>query len=137
MRSRTLPAGILLLLAVACSCSGGDRPLVREQRLPSGRLVKVVSCLLAWGIEHDERHPGQDSFALEYLSSIPRDPRPDLEREVVEVFELIRPISEQWGLSTAGVTALRTPDRRGTYDVFTFTRSASGAWSHSSFAITR
>src|SRR4029450_13522174 len=109
MRSRTLFAGVVLLLAVGCS--GGDHPLVREQRLPSGRVVKVVSCLLAWGIEHDERHPDQDSFALEYLSSVPRDPMPGLEREVVEVFELIRPVSEQWGFSTAAVTALRAAHR--------------------------
>jgi hypothetical protein len=54
-----------------------------------------------------------------------------------EVFELIRPLSEQWGLPTATVTALRSADRTGTWDVFAFERSASGAWSHTRQAISR
>jgi hypothetical protein len=53
------------------------------------------------------------------------------------VFELIRPISEQWGLSTATVSALRTPQRTGTYDVFAFTRSAAGKWTYTRQSITR
>src|SRR5262245_57501678 len=110
---------------------------IREQRLPSGKVIRVVSCLLAWGVEHDERFPDQDGFALEYESSAPRVPREDLEREVLEVFELIRPISEQWGLPTATISALRSPDRMGTWDIFAFKRSASGAWSHTSQVITR
>jgi hypothetical protein len=100
-------------------------------------VVEVVSCLLAWGVEHDERHPDQDAFALEYLSSVPRVPPQELEREVLEVFELIRPISEQWGLTTASVSALRSPNRTGTYDVFAFRRSSGGTWSHTSQVITR
>ena len=134
---RSPAACAVLLVAVGCAGAGSGRALLHEQRLPSGRVVKVVSCQLAWGVEHDERHPDQDAFALEYLSSVPREPSTGLEREATEVFELIRPVSEQWGLSTATVTALRTTDRTGTYDVFTFTRAPSGAWSHSSFPITR
>ncbi len=138
MRSRTL--GVLLAFALPAVGCVGDGPFqapIHEQRLPSGKVVRVVSCLLAWGVEHDERHPDQDSFALEYLSSVPRDPAQELEAEVLEVFELIRPISEQWGLPMATVTALRTPDRTGTYDVFAFKRSASGDWTHTSQPITR
>jgi hypothetical protein len=132
--------GVIVAVVVSAGCVFGDgtyRTLVREQRLPSGKVVKVISCLLAWGIEHDERHPDQDAFALEYVSSTPRVPPQDLEREAVEVFELIRPISEQWGLPTATVSALRTAERTGTYDVFAFTRSAGGTWSHTSQQITR
>lgn len=65
------------------------------------------------GIEHDERHPDQDAFALEYVSQVPRERLPDLEREAVDVFELIRPLSEQWNLRSATVNALRTPERPG------------------------
>jgi hypothetical protein len=127
-----LAAAVALVVATGCSDdSAGFRPLVHEQRLASGKVVKVVSCLLAWGVEHDER---QDAFALEYLSTVPPG---DLEREALEVFELIRPISEEWRLSLATVTALRTAERTGTYDVFVFKRSAEGAWSHSSQSITR
>ena len=61
----------------------------------------------------------------------------ELEREVLEVFELVRPISEQWGLPTATVSALRSADRTGTWDVFAFKRSPSGTWTHTSQTITR
>jgi hypothetical protein len=129
---------VAVALSLGCFGDHGEfHQLVREQRLPSGKVVKVVSCVLAWGVEHDERHPSQDSFALEYISTVPRVPPEELEREVLEVFELIRPISEQWGLSTAGVSALRTPERTGTYDVFGFTRSAAGQWSYVRQSITR
>jgi hypothetical protein len=131
---RALGLFVWVCFLAACETS---RPPIREQPLPSGKVVKVVSCFLVWGVEHDERHPEQDSFALEYLTTVPREPAGGLEREAVEVFELIRPISEQWGFATATVTALRTPERTGTYDVFAFTRSGSGAWSHTSQPITR
>ena len=133
---RSLRLGALVAGAFFVACGEGVH-LIREQRLPSGRAVKVVSCLLAWGIEHDERHADRDGFALEYLSEVPHGRLHELEREALEVFELIRPISEQWGLSSATVTALRTPERTGTYHVFAFTRSAEGMWSHTSQAITR
>ena len=138
MRPRNL--WLIAVIAVSTACIGGEggfRTPIHEQRLPSGKVVKVVSCLLAWGVEHDERHPDQDGFALEYLASVPREPASDLEREAVEVFELIRPISEQWGATTATVTALRTLERTGTYDVFAFVRSSAGTWSHTSQSITR
>src|SRR5262245_45618625 len=82
--ARTLAA--LAALAVAAGCGdGGYRTLTHEQRLASGKVVKVVSCLLAWGVEHDERHPDQDSFALEYVSGLPRERPQELEREALEV----------------------------------------------------
>jgi len=138
MRRRDLGWLLVAGLTVGCFGDGGvfHEP-IREQRLPSGRVVKVVSCVFAWGAEHNERFPDQDAFALEYLSTAPRVPPEQLEREVLEVFELIRPISEQWGLPTATVSALRSADRTGTWDIFAFKRSASGAWSHTSQVIAR
>jgi hypothetical protein len=139
MRMRKI--GLIIVCCLAAGCvfgdSGGFHAPLREQRLPSGKVVNVVSCVLAWGSEHDERLPGQDAFALEYLATVPRVPAQEQEREVLEVFELIRPISEQWGLPTATVAALRTADRTGTWDVFVFQRSASGRWSHTIQTITR
>jgi hypothetical protein len=138
VRTRSLGALVACAFLVACvGEQGAFHAPVREQRLPSGRVVKVVSCLLAWGVEHDERHPDQDAFTLEYLSAVPREPSQGLDREALEVFELIRPISEQWGFSTATVTALRSPERTGTYDIFVFTRSADGRWSHAIQTLTR
>jgi hypothetical protein len=129
---------VILVALLSTACFGGDfHAPIRDQRLPSGKVVKVLSCVLAWGDEHDGREPDKDVFALDYLSSVPRDPAQALEQEAVDAFELIRPISEQWGLLTATVTALRTPDRTGTYDIFVFRRSASGAWSHTNQVVTR
>ena len=129
--------GLLVVAGLSTACFGDYRTPIREQRLPSGKVVKVVSCLLAWGVEHDERFPDQDAFALEYVSTVPRLPPQELEREVLEVCELVRPISEQWRLPTATVSALRSADRTGTWDVFAFKRSPSGTWTHTSQTITR
>jgi len=138
VRSHTVGLVVLGALSVGCfGDPGAFRAPLREQRLPSSKTVRVVSCVLAWGGEHDQRLPDQDAFALEYLSSVPRVPPEALEREALEAFELIRPISEQWGLPTATVSALRSPDRTGTYDIFMFRRSASGAWSHTTQVVTR
>jgi hypothetical protein len=138
MRLRIFAIAVAMAISPGCvNEQGTSHAPIREQRLPSGKMVKVVSCLLAWGVEHDERHPDQDAFALEYVSSVPRVPPQDLEREAVEAFELIRPMSEQWGLPTATVAALRSPERTGTWDIFVFTRSTSGSWSHTSHTLTR
>jgi hypothetical protein len=138
VRARNVGLVVSAVLSSACfGDPGAFHQPVREQRLPSGTVVKVVSCVLAWGDEHDGRAPDRDAFQIEYLSSVPRVPGEELDREVLEVFELIRPISEQWGLATAVVTALRSPDRTGTYDTFAFKRSGSGTWSHKSQPITR
>ena len=138
VRALTLVVLVALGLASAIACDDGRyRTLTHEQILPSGQTIQVVSCLFAWGVEHDERFPERDGFVLEYLSTTPREPLDGLEREVLEVFELIRPLSEQWGLTTASVTALRTPERTGTYDAFAFTRSPDGTWSHTRQPITR
>lgn len=138
MRRGTLALLMVAGIATACGADGGESTqLIHEQRLSSGKTVKVVSCVLAWGAEHDQRFPNRDGFALEYIANVPRDPAPALDAEALEVFELIRPLSEQWGLQTATVSALRSPDRTGTWDVFAFTRSSSGTWSHTSQTIKR
>lgn len=65
MRLRTL-APIVAVASLGCMGDGGAfQELTREQRLPSGKAVKIVSCQFAWGVEHHERHPTQDGFAVE------------------------------------------------------------------------
>ena len=127
--------GLGLFLCFCCFClgcggSGVFHPATAEQALPSGKRILVTSCLLVWGVEHDERHREQDSFALEYVSPVLASSPAELEQEALEVFELIRPISEQWGFVTASVTAFPEVERTGPYEIFVFSRSASGAWSH-------
>jgi hypothetical protein len=121
---------VTFLALVFSSCGPGDtfRQPTCEQRLPSGKSVKVTSCQLVWGADHDQRFPNQDAFALEYVSSLSPSAEEDLDREVLEVFELIRHVSEQWDFSTASVAAFPTAERTGPYVQFAFARSATGAW---------
>jgi hypothetical protein len=92
-------------------------------------VIQVTSCQLVWGDEHGERHTNQDSFALEYVSSVTQPASQEVDREAVEVFELIRPISEQWGFTTATVAAFPSAERTGKYNFFIFSRSSDGRWS--------
>lgn len=87
-------------------------------------------CTFAWGVEHSERDVGKDSFLLEYASTVPHTDLAAVDRETVEVFELIRPLSELWGLSTASVSAFPSVARRGRYFTYQFSRSAAGHWTY-------
>jgi hypothetical protein len=129
MRLRALSAPLLLVLCLGCGEPGGFAPPTLEQRLPSGKVIKVTSCLLVWGVEHGERHTDQDSFALEYVSALPHDAANELDQEALEVFELVRPVSEQWRFSTASVAAFTSVERTGRYNIFAFSRSSDGRWS--------
>jgi hypothetical protein len=55
---------------------------------------------LAWVLEHEERRVRDDCFVLEYVSQFLID-LAAVDRETVEAFELIRLISELWGLKVA------------------------------------
>lgn len=122
-----LTAGIVVaLFLLGCE----ESHLVwREQRLPSGKQVKVTSLHLAWGAEHDQRFPDQDCFALQFVTTQPDAAAKDREREAWEVFELIRPASEQWGFKSATLSAFQTPRRERQYDLFIFKRGEDGKWS--------
>ena len=105
-----------------------SRPIWREQSLPSGRTVKVTSLHLVWGVEHDERTPAQDCFALEFVYSRPEVNDEAREREARDVFELIRPASEQWSFKTATLAGFPGLVRKGSYDLFVFNRGDDGRW---------
>jgi hypothetical protein len=107
---------------------GRNAPVVREQTLPSGKTVVVTSFDLLWGVEHEERRSRDDAFGLEYVSSAPKGDMAALDREITEVFELIRPISEQWGFNTATISAFPTTKRKGWYYIYSLTREPQGKW---------
>ena len=100
----------------------------REQTLPSGKRINVISFHLLWGVEHDERHSRDDTFGLEYAPAVPSADPDALDAEVLQVFELIRPISEQWGFDVASISAFPTTKRKGRYDIYSFKRGAQGTW---------
>jgi hypothetical protein len=120
---------VAIVLAVTALGACADRPIWHDQVLPSGKTIKVTSFNLVWGIEHDERDASKDCLSLEFVSSNPAAHLAAQEREAWEVFELIRPASEQWQFKTAIVSAFPTIEHRGRHSVFTFTRSADGKWS--------
>lgn len=126
------PIALLLLAVLTAGCMeppGGFKTPVCEQHLPSGKVVKVTQCLLVWGVEHGERHTDQDQFSLEYVATVPQTATVELEKEALEVFELIRTASEQWSFTRASVSAFESVERSGPYQVFAFTRGADGKWS--------
>jgi len=128
---RTLISALILLLCVACGSQDGSfHPPTKEVHLQSGKVIRVTSCFLAWGADHDQRLASQDAFALEYVSPALASAPEELDREAREAFELIRPISEQWGFVSASVSAFPTAERTGKYEVFLFFRSSQGSWSY-------
>ena len=134
LKSAALGAVFAVLLAVAGVAalffsSGPDvRTISHRVVLPSGKAIAVTMCNFAWGVEHSERDAAKDSFVLEYVSTVPQGDLGAIDRETLEVFELIRPVSELWGLATASVSAFPTQARKGRYFTYLFTRDPSGKW---------
>ena len=123
-------APILLALALVslAGCDNGPfRTPWHAEKLASGNTIKVTSFNLVWGAEHDEHALGKDCFAMEYVTSYPGDDK-KREAEVAEVFELMRPASEQWGFGEATVAAMPTLEGRRQQDLYWFVRKADGHW---------
>lgn len=104
------------------------RTVSHEVALPTGKVIHVMACHFAWGVEHQERHVSHDAFVLEYVSTVPHTDLAAVDRETVETFELIRPISERWGLNVASVSAFPSAQRKGKYFIYSFSRNAEGRW---------
>jgi hypothetical protein len=62
------------------------------------------------------------------VSKAPHTDPAAVDRETVEVFELIRPVSELWGLKTANVSAFPSVQRKGKYFTYLFSRGSNGKW---------
>jgi len=126
--------------AFACLCAVGAvgaafllvgpqiRAIAHDVALPSGKVIQVTACHFAWGVEHGERHLSHDSFVLEYVSTVSHIDQAAVDRETMETFELIRPISELWGLNVANVSAFPTIQRQGKYFMYAFSRNLEGQW---------
>jgi hypothetical protein len=108
--------------------SSDDISTIHEQILPSGKHIRVTMCNLVWGAEHDERFPDQDCFALEYISSMSNFVQQTRDSETLEVFELIRPLSEQWGFDKAEISVFPSAKRKGIYYIYFFKRNSDGRW---------
>lgn len=129
--SKALFAALCIAFATgltACGC-GDCRMPSREQKLPSGKTVRVTDLHLAWGGEHEGREPDKDDLEMEFVSANPVAPPQARAAEAREVFELIRPTAELWGMHTAVVSAYPTLQRKGKFDFYVFDRNADGSWS--------
>ena len=120
---------LLSLLLATAGCDGVFGTLWHSETLASGSTIKVTSFNLVWGIEHDDRRIAMDCFALEYVTEKALAPATEREAEALQAFELFRPISERWAFRFAQVSAFRTLERRGRYDLYWFERQPDGSWS--------
>ena len=128
---RGLNAALLLLLA---GCNGADSPFHtpwHPETLASGSTIKVTAFDLVWGAGHgdDDHVMGPDCFKITYVTALSGTNIQQRDTEALQVFELVRPISEQWGLHTAEVAAIPTLEHRGSYDVYEFQQKPDGSWS--------
>ena len=122
----------VLMLVSAAGCDDGHYPFRtpwHAEKLASGSTIKVTSFNLVWGAEHDDHALGKDCFAIEYVALRPDANANERKAEAAEVFELMRPASEQWGFGEATVAAIPTLEHRGPYDVYWFRRQPDGHWS--------
>jgi hypothetical protein len=106
-------------------------PLFHEESLSSGQKVKVTMMALVWGGRpgEDGCTMGGDCFHLEFVSNDPNAELPKRTAEAQQVFELIRPPSEQWGFTNAEVLGFKQLERTGDYDLFEFDQGTNGNWS--------
>ena len=134
MLSMNIRIIVLVVMAFLLAGCGEFHPIWHDQKLPSGKTVKVTSFNLTWGAEHNERDQGKDSLDLEYVSTNPDAPAEAREREAREVFELIRPTAELWSFTNAAVAGFRAVERKGHYDLYIFSRAPDGKWSSQYYA---
>ena len=131
MKYTLLVLALSLVILSGCGKEDGFRTLFHEETLSSGQKVKVTMLALVWGGRpgDDGCVMGGDCFHLEFVSNDPNAELPRRTAEAQEVFELIRPSSEQWGFTNAEVLGFKQIERTGDYDIFFFNRAANGKWS--------
>jgi hypothetical protein len=130
MKDSVRLAVLSFIVLVWYGCGGEFHTPWREQKLPSGKSVKITSLQIAWGVEHDEpRSPDRDCFVLQFVYTAPDANDDAHEQEAKEVFELIRPASELWGFTMGELMAYSTIEPGRHYDLFLFQRSSDGKWS--------
>jgi hypothetical protein len=131
MKYPLLALALSLVILSGCGKEDGFRTLFHEESLPFGHAVKVTMLALVWGGRpgDDGCTMGSDCFHLEFVSNDPNAELPKRTAEAQQVFELIRPSSEQWGFTNAEVLGFNQLERTGDYDLFAFTRASDGKWS--------
>jgi hypothetical protein len=123
--------GLLPLLSGCERSESPFRTLFHDETLASGKTVKVTMLALVWGGRpgDDGCTMGGDCFHLEFVSNDPKAELPKRTVEAQQVFELIRPSSEQWGFTNAEILGFKQLERTGDYDLFEFDRATNGNWS--------
>lgn len=131
MKYRGILLVLVLMFVAGCDdlFGGPFHTPWHAEALASGSTIKVTSFNLVWGAEHDEHALGKDCFAIEYVTSYLGADAQRREAEATEAFELVRPVSEQWGFREATVAAIPTLEHRGLYDLYWFQRQPDGHWS--------
>ena len=128
---RGLSVALVLLLAGCNGEPGPFRTAWHPEKLASGSTIKVTAFDLVWGAGHgdDDHVMGPDCFKITYVTALSGADIAQRDAEALQVFELVRPVSEQWALRSAEVAAIPTLEHTGPYDVYEFQQKPDGSWS--------
>jgi hypothetical protein len=131
MKCRQASSIALVLLLTGCNGEGPFRTAWHPEKLASGSTIKVTALDLVWGAGHgdDDHVMGSDSFKITYVTALSNADIPQRDAEALQAFELVRPVSEQWGLRSAEVAAIPTLEHVGAYDLYEFQQKPDGSWS--------
>lgn len=118
---------IIVLVCVGCRIGESVDSVngSREQILSSGNKVKITGLNLAFG---DRASGSQDVMVLSYQTLYVEKVSSDRNKEAHEVFELIRPLCEQWRLSGADLMAFQKNNGKGDFWAIRFRRGTDGRW---------
>lgn len=119
---------VLIYLLIIASC-GSDAPPKTSKvvELPSGKKVRVYSIIKFKFL--DKSH--EPSFMLRYETSYEIKDSPKLREEVLEVWELLRPIADKAGDSYAMVKAnepIRGAVTKTQSFTYGFVKKEDGSW---------
>lgn len=117
----------VVLMQIGCETKSGSNSVYnyREQLLPSGGKVKIIGLNLAFG---DRTSGSQDVMILSYQTTFFDPSNAYRKKEAYEVFELVRPMCEQWSLNGANLMAFHGLNEKGDFWAIRFRRGADGKW---------
>ena len=126
MRLRVLvPVAFIFALLGCGEVTSAFPRTMRNQILPNGNHIILVDVNFLFS----GRNTGNDSFSIQYIENNQNSDAQTKLEEAKEVFELIRPTSELWGLNEAEIMAFPNLKIRNKAITYRFKRTNDGKWS--------
>jgi len=115
------------VLVLLLNCTQSDSPqMYREQALKNNTKVKITSIQLVFANQGSTK---VDKFWIHFVMNDPKASPEAAESEAKEVFELIRPTCELWGIDSAEVFSIPAISYKGRAFTYEFNRKKSSDWS--------